>query len=69
MLKKWMALALIVLTITTSAAFAGTSHWGGFENPTGPIADKVNDIYNFLFWVTAIIFIGVQAVLIYSIFK
>ena len=64
-----MALALIVLTITTSAAFAGTSHWGGFENPTGPIADKVNDIYNFLFWVTAIIFIGVQAVLIYSIFK
>lgn len=70
MLKKLTALALIVLTITTAtAAFAGTIHPGGFMNPTGPIADKVNNIYNIMFWITAVIFFGVQAVLIYSIYK
>ncbi|MAI07529.1 MAG: cytochrome c oxidase subunit II [Magnetococcales bacterium] len=69
MLKKLTALALVVLTLTTAAAFAGTVHPGGFNNPTGPIADKVNDIYNFMFWITAIIFIGVQAVIVYAIFK
>jgi cytochrome c oxidase subunit 2 len=69
MLKKLAVLALAILTITTTVTFAGTVHPGGFLNPTGPIADKVNDLYNFLFWVTGIIFVLVQVVILYSIWR
>lgn len=69
MLKKLIVLALAILTITTTAAIAGTIHPGGFNNPTGPIADKVDGIYSFIFWITGIIFVGVQVVILYSIWR
>lgn len=72
MLKKllvWTIAVSAVFALTTVASFAGTSHPGGFMNPTGPIADEVNDIYNFIFWITAGIFILVQAVILIVIWR
>lgn len=50
--------SLLTFGFVLLASFAGASevvHPGGFPSPVGPVAEKVVDIYNFIFWITAVI--------------
>lgn len=69
-MKKFAVLALFMSFIFAStAAFAGTAHILGFQEPTGVIAEEVNSLYNFIFYITAVIFLIVQVAILYSIWR
>ena len=65
---RFLFLTLLGFFLVDIAA-AGTVHPLGFQNPTGPIAEEVNGIYNFIFYITATIFVLVQGVLLYCIWR
>ncbi|MFT7144394.1 MAG: cytochrome c oxidase subunit 2 [Alphaproteobacteria bacterium] len=69
MLTKTLILFVFTLIIATSAAYAGTAHMGGFQNPVGAIAQEVDDIYNFIFYITGFICLLVEGVILYSIWR
>ena len=71
MLKKIKNLILLSFTLIffTAAAYAGTSHIGGFQDPVGAIAEEVDDIYNFIFYISVAITFIVEGAILYSIYR
>tara|TARA_R110000868_G_scaffold218576_2_gene469078 strand:- start:7627 stop:8463 length:837 start_codon:yes stop_codon:yes gene_type:complete len=66
---KTIILFALSLIIASSAAYAGTAHIGGFQNPVGDIAHKVDNLYNFIFYITGFICLLVEGVILYSIWR
>lgn len=71
MLIKTKTLILFVFTliIASSSAYAGTAHVLGFQDPVGSIATEVDDLYNFIFYITGFICLLVEGLILYSIWR
>lgn len=70
MFKKFLTLCLFAAILALAPdALAETVHWGGFPTPQGPIAEKVTNIYNFIFYIIALIALIVLAGLGYCVWK
>jgi cytochrome c oxidase subunit 2 len=68
-----VATALCTFIVKTAAAtemkFDGLAHPLGFQTPTSSVAHVIADTYDFIFWITAVIGILVEIVLLYAIFR
>ena len=69
----WTWIASLLLPVSGHAVGdptdTATAHWGGFPTPVTSVGWAVTDAYNFIFWITAVIFILVQIVLLYCIVR
>jgi cytochrome c oxidase subunit 2 len=61
-LNRLLALTLGFLALILPAS-AQTAHPGGFPDPIGPVAAVTTDLYNFLFWITTVIFLFVIGII------
>src|SRR6266540_337490 len=60
------------LAIVAAAAFPGAAlaEWGyNFQHGVTPIAQHIESLHEFIFWICCAIFIGVFGVMFYSLFK
>ena len=68
-----MKLLLTFLVILANTSFAveynETAHPLGFPTPMGPVLGEITDLYNFIFWIITVIFVGVAGAMGYIMFK
>ncbi len=66
-LKRWTSFA--VLALVASAILSACDGSPAFINPKGPVSKTESDIWWGIFIVSAIIFVGVTSVLLYSVIR
>ena len=62
---KFLVLAPVLLVLAAACSQGDMSTW----NPAGPVANKQLELFNALVWVMAIVFVLVEGVLVYAIFR
>lgn len=70
---KFLAAAFIALMFclpfVAGAEQVVTAHPGGFPTPVSPTATLITQTYNFVFWITALVAILVEGVILFCIWK
>ena len=46
-----------------------TAHPGGFPEAAGPVATQITDLYNFIFWITCVVFYVVTIPILFTIYR
>ena len=72
MLFTLLVAGLLVFAPCLAGAIAPethTVHWGGFPDPMSNIAAEITQTYNIIFWIIALIALGVYAALLYVIWR
>ena len=62
---KLLTLTPLLLVLSAACSQGELSTW----NPAGPVANKQLELFNALVWVMAIVFVLVEGVLVYAIFR
>lgn len=67
-MNRLLTLTFVFLALVLPIS-AQTVHPGGFPDPVGPVAVVTTDLYNFLFWITAVIFLFIIAIIGWVIWR
>ncbi|MBI1364247.1 MAG: cytochrome c oxidase subunit II [Proteobacteria bacterium] len=64
-----LMLAATQVAIATEMKFDGLAHPLGFQTPNSSVATTIAETYDFIFWITVVIGLLVEGVLLYAIFR